>query len=601
IENMELDQQGHTNYVEVWNCSKQDISVNGLKLMVKWWDATASPPGLKHKEQYLDDMMTVNGVISSGEHIVFATRRDPINSATSASNGVDFVSFVTCHGNGDKIWPNDAAKEDYRVFQMADPGTSSEWDCNHLRGEVWIQEETSPNITLAICFYDLLNEDGIGQNDNPNPEYLANCAQELKSPFAPRRQDFGSSDWIQRWTERYGFTASGTGIFASPGKTNNDTSFTNTEPYKTINKYAILDEPAVSAGMLRNMYLAEGTYNNTFSNSDLKEIAHRFTNNCIVIAAEQYSSHAGANWTWDANADPNGSACFKSSTNGRTNWEGAYDTFTYTSGVNGVYVPDGYYDVVLYGKYKNDADKEETSGIEDEVNSFRMDFYDYDPAAGTYADSGSSNTIYYILPNHSAWKTTWDGMTSWPYYFDRVEAAPYCINGGEFEFKLAAWWRNSNALGVPDDESYFDYLVLIPRAVNNSVVAGSTMPLTGRVPGRININTASKVVLQALPRIDSTLAGNIITEINNNGPFVKIGDILDVTGITPEIFEKIANLITVRSDIFEVIIQAERIIDKNKNSAFDSGDKIVARKRMRAIVDRSTTPVTVILMKEEEI
>ena len=601
IENMELDQRGHTNYVEVWNCSKQDIPVNGLKLMVKWWDGA----GYQSKDQDLDHattMMGPGGVIASNEHVVFAARRNPIGGTWAA--GFNFVSFVTCHGNGDITWGNDA-EEQYDVFQMEDPGDNTEWHRNHLRGEVWIQEESSPNITLASCFYDLQDSDEIVtdgddrlEDDNPHPEYSANCAQECKSPFAPREQEhFGSFDWIHRWKERYGFTAAA-GIFASPGKANNDTSFTNTEPYKTINNYAVLDEPAVSAGMLRNMYLAETTYNSTFSDLDLKNIAHRFTNNCIVIAAEQCSSHTGANWAWDAAADPNGNGCFKSGTNGRTNWAGGHDTFTYTNGVKGVYVPDGYYDLVLYGKYKNDDDKVEDPNY-DEVNSFRMDFYDYDPATDTYADSGSSNTIYYILPNHSAWKTTWDGATSYPYRFDRFEEAPYCINGGSFQFKLAAWWRNAfgGAPGVPDNENYFDYLVLIPRAVNNSVPAGNTMPLTGRVPGRININTASGVALQALPGINAAEA----TQIIGNTPYQKIGDVIDGTVITPEIFEKIANLITVRSDIFEVIIQAERIIDKNKDSNFDPGDKVVAKKKIRAIVDRSTTPVTVILMKEEEI
>ena len=124
------------------------------------------------------------------------------------------------------------------------------------------------------------------------------------------------------------------------------------------------------------------------------------------------------------------------------------------------------------------------------------------------------------------------------------------------------------------------------------------MPLNGKVPGRININTATETVLQALPGIDASEA----TAIAANVPYEKIGELLDnPPNISADDFAKIANLITVRSDIFEVIIQAERIIDKNKDSDFDPEDRVVASKRIRAIVDRSTTPVTVILMQEEDI
>jgi competence ComEA-like helix-hairpin-helix protein len=45
------------------------------------------------------------------------------------------------------------------------------------------------------------------------------------------------------------------------------------------------------------------------------------------------------------------------------------------------------------------------------------------------------------------------------------------------------------------------------------------------VRGRININTATKEVLEALPGVDSSLAKAIINYGDRKGPFNEIGEI----------------------------------------------------------------------------
>ena len=113
-----------------------------------------------------------------------------------------------------------------------------------------------------------------------------------------------------------------------------------------------------------------------------------------------------------------------------------------------------------------------------------------------------------------------------------------------------------------------------------------------RVPGLINVNTASTQVLQSLPNIDSTIA----TAIQGSGskPFTSIGDLVDdvteITGALPkwteeETLRSISNLITTRSNVFTVYVTAQ-VIDEAISSVY-------AEKRILAIVDRSIDPIRV--------
>jgi len=61
----------------------------------------------------------------------------------------------------------------------------------------------------------------------------------------------------------------------------------------------------------------------------------------------------------------------------------------------------------------------------------------------------------------------------------------------------------------------------------------------------ININTAASFELEELPGIGPTTAGKIIAYREENGPFLSIEDIINVSGIGPGTYERIKDLITV--------------------------------------------------------
>ncbi len=61
----------------------------------------------------------------------------------------------------------------------------------------------------------------------------------------------------------------------------------------------------------------------------------------------------------------------------------------------------------------------------------------------------------------------------------------------------------------------------------------------------ININTADSEELSSLPGIGETLSEVIISYRDKNGPFKSIGEIINVEGVGPGIYEQIRDLITV--------------------------------------------------------
>ncbi|SEG00485.1 competence protein ComEA [Caloramator fervidus] len=63
---------------------------------------------------------------------------------------------------------------------------------------------------------------------------------------------------------------------------------------------------------------------------------------------------------------------------------------------------------------------------------------------------------------------------------------------------------------------------------------------------KININTAGLEELKSLPRIGDALAQRIIEYRQKNGPFRRIEDIKNVSGIGDKMFENIKDKITVR-------------------------------------------------------
>ena len=88
----------------------------------------------------------------------------------------------------------------------------------------------------------------------------------------------------------------------------------------------------------------------------------------------------------------------------------------------------------------------------------------------------------------------------------------------------------------------------IPYAGGAVPPAAVEPPAATQVPGAedlININTATLDQLDALPGIGPTTAQKIIDYRTANGPFARIEDIMNVSGIGPATFDKLKALITV--------------------------------------------------------
>ena len=116
----------------------------------------------------------------------------------------------------------------------------------------------------------------------------------------------------------------------------------------------------------------------------------------------------------------------------------------------------------------------------------------------------------------------------------------------------------------------------------------------GEELGKINVNTASERVLRALNGISPDVAHNIFAGISTDGkkdlkPYKNVTDILDVKGITPDIFSKNVNLITIRSDQFRVLVIAQAIKNVHADGNFGkkSGNEVLAETRREVVMDRS--------------
>ena len=88
----------------------------------------------------------------------------------------------------------------------------------------------------------------------------------------------------------------------------------------------------------------------------------------------------------------------------------------------------------------------------------------------------------------------------------------------------------------------------IPYTNGSSPVIATEAPVATEAPSTaelVNINTASSTELDTLPGIGPTTAQKIIDYRTQNGPFVSIEDIINVSGIGPGTYEKLKDLITV--------------------------------------------------------
>jgi hypothetical protein len=125
--------------------------------------------------------------------------------------------------------------------------------------------------------------------------------------------------------------------------------------------------------------------------------------------------------------------------------------------------------------------------------------------------------------------------------------------------------------------AWFDYAYLAP----------------GNTAGKININTAPERVVSALKHITPNIARNVVNGVDRNGrailkPYEEASDILEVAGVTPDMYKDICNLITTRSDQFRIAAIAQTIEDVDGDGRFDleTGDRILSESNADVVVDR---------------
>jgi competence protein ComEA len=116
---------------------------------------------------------------------------------------------------------------------------------------------------------------------------------------------------------------------------------------------------------------------------------------------------------------------------------------------------------------------------------------------------------------------------------DAMEAAGGPTDDADLE-------RINLALPVNDGQH-----VHVPRKgeENPPVQSPSGQPASG---SKVNINTADLALLESLPGVGPALAQRIVDHRQTHGPFERIEDITDVSGIGDAIFESIQDLITTR-------------------------------------------------------
>jgi competence protein ComEA len=74
--------------------------------------------------------------------------------------------------------------------------------------------------------------------------------------------------------------------------------------------------------------------------------------------------------------------------------------------------------------------------------------------------------------------------------------------------------------------------------------AGGSAAAPDPAPASINLNTADAQTLDTLPGIGPALAGRIVADRNQHGPFARLEAVQDVSGIGPTLYERIKPYLT---------------------------------------------------------
>jgi competence protein ComEA len=120
---------------------------------------------------------------------------------------------------------------------------------------------------------------------------------------------------------------------------------------------------------------------------------------------------------------------------------------------------------------------------------------------------------------------------------DAISAAGgFLADAEKTGINLARALEDGEQLDVPYVEGASPVITEAPA------VAATEAPVSTEL---ININIATQAELESLPGIGPTTAKKIIQYREQNGPFLTIEDIINVSGIGPGTYERLKNLITV--------------------------------------------------------
>jgi len=114
-----------------------------------------------------------------------------------------------------------------------------------------------------------------------------------------------------------------------------------------------------------------------------------------------------------------------------------------------------------------------------------------------------------------------------------------------------------------------------------------TLTKDKRLPGRININTASRAVLMTLSQMTTTTADAILLrQTSGMGPFSSVGELFTDKIVTEKQFKASAERLTVRSSVFEI-----------RSSGLTTWG---IRRDIVAVVDRGSDPVNILYWYQSE-
>jgi competence ComEA-like helix-hairpin-helix protein len=106
--------------------------------------------------------------------------------------------------------------------------------------------------------------------------------------------------------------------------------------------------------------------------------------------------------------------------------------------------------------------------------------------------------------------------------------------------------------------------------------------------GAINLNTASLDVLACLPGVGRELAQAVISHRQSSGFFANIAELLQVPGMTRDVFKQVAPLVSARSETFRILSEG-----KIKSTG--------ARQRIQVIVHVGLNDITTLSYREDDL